>query len=73
MKVTVANMVQLSLVTFTDVGTNNIVYKSLRKECFMKKSFALNFFMPTIVHILLLCDDCETARKSLFGETKIWF
>ncbi|KAF3424619.1 hypothetical protein E2986_11704 [Frieseomelitta varia] len=44
MKVTVANMIQLSLVTFTDVGTSNTdVYKSLRKECFMIKTSAFNY------------------------------
>lgn len=44
MKVTVANMVQLSLVTFTDVSTSNTdVYKSLRKE-FYEKNICTKFF-----------------------------
>lgn len=47
MKVTVANMVQLSLVTFTDVSTSNTdVFKSLRKE-FYEKNICIKFFQTT--------------------------
>ena len=42
MKVTVANVVQLSLITFIDVSVNNsVVHKSLRKH-FTKETFVFN-------------------------------
>lgn len=66
MTVTAANLVQLSLTTFTDVSTDNIVvHESLRKE-------HLYLIFPT-VHISLLCDESGLTWRSFFGETKIWF
>ncbi|KAK1131444.1 hypothetical protein K0M31_017728 [Melipona bicolor] len=74
MTVTVANMIQLSLITFIDVSISNIVtHKSLRKEHFTRKTSVFNYSNPPIVQIPLLCDDCGTTRKNLFGKTKIWF
>ena len=62
MKVTVANYVQLSLVTFVDVSTSNIhAYESLRKECFTKKTSTFNYFNFPIVCMSLLGDDSGTV------------